>query len=247
MPNWSENHIAIRGTKENVLAFVNEGLKNSGRETYSDVNDIERAVADLMENGKALEYTTSLNKTDQNVTKGVMQERCNKGIWLGTFRPMPEIFRYDTTNHKEMFPEQAKEQREKYGVVGWYNYNCNVRFSTKWDADLQNFEYRELDGDAIISFSCQTAWYYPQAFLHWIKDTFNVAVFVMAIEESDEYAFYSEIDGEQYGQPYSVEHPYDEANAESNESYYDDWNNGEVEYYDEMFADFKELVDNYKE
>lgn len=243
MPNWNRNNIAIRGKKENILAFVNEGLKNSGRNTYSDVNDLESAVNDLAENAKGLDYSTS--QSADNRTKGLLEEVWNRGLYMGTFRPMPDIFRYDTTNHKDMFPEQANEQAEKYGAIGWYNYNCNVRFGCKWDAGIENFRYLDFDDEAVIEWYCETAWIYPICFLRWIRDTFNVAVFIMTIEESEEYAFYGEIDDEQCGQSYNDACPYDEEKAALDDDYDDEYDADRDEYYENMYINFKELVEEY--
>ena len=37
MPNWSNNAVAVKGKKENVLNFINEGLKNSNIEPQKDI------------------------------------------------------------------------------------------------------------------------------------------------------------------------------------------------------------------
>ena len=49
MPNWVYNKIALKGKKENVLKFINEGLKNS---QVSEKTDIEEAFNALLADGK---------------------------------------------------------------------------------------------------------------------------------------------------------------------------------------------------
>ena len=48
MTNWSHNSVALKGKKENILKFINEGLKNS---QVSEETNIEEAFNTLLEEG----------------------------------------------------------------------------------------------------------------------------------------------------------------------------------------------------
>ena len=140
MPNWTRNEITITGPKE-VL---------------------DKLTADAVLNEKG-EYEMS--------------------SWF----PIPETYhKYDTTNHPngerlvvgeefhdglgnsgiateeliEEYKQATKEQREKYGAVGWYDYNCKY-FGCKWD---MNFETFERISDTAISINVETPWSAPAVF-----------------------------------------------------------------------------------
>lgn len=71
MPNWSYNRIAVKGTKQNLIAWLNKGLANDKREP-------------LTENMSCAEISDILNK---------------KQLTLESFIPMPQTYHdYDTTN-----------------------------------------------------------------------------------------------------------------------------------------------------
>ena len=46
MPNWCNNNYAVKAATENVLNFVNEGLKNLGMETKDNIGDAIRSLWD---------------------------------------------------------------------------------------------------------------------------------------------------------------------------------------------------------
>lgn len=140
MPNWTFNTITVRGSKEDLNKMMNDAEK----------------------------------------TDGVL----NLSSWF----PVPETFKkYDTTNHPdgkglkvgedwydglgphegkvteeliEEFKQATKEQREKYGVVGWYDYNCKM-YGCKWNSEL-NVEHQS---DEEVVFTADTPWSAPDAWL----------------------------------------------------------------------------------
>lgn len=140
MPNWTFNTISVRGSKEDLNKMMN----------------------------------------DAEMTDGVL----NLSSWF----PTPETFKkYDTTNHPdgkglkvgedwvdglgvhegkvteeliEEFKQATKEQKEKYGVVGWYDYNC-MMYGCKWDSEV---EVRDRNDEEIVLYA-ETPWSEPNSWL----------------------------------------------------------------------------------
>jgi hypothetical protein len=81
----------------------------------------------------------------------------SKELSLATWFPRPEIFDIDTTNYPEKFPEAVKEQMEKYGVVGWYDWGLKF-YGCKWDCIFDAFQYVENNDNSVISFYFDSPW-----------------------------------------------------------------------------------------
>lgn len=131
MPNWIFSTATFSGTEEAVHKLIKIGLEHSGLPSTGDLRqDFNLLVAE----GKSPE----LDKEAQRVVM-------SKGLTARTFLPIPETYiLYDTTNHPNRYPDAAKEQQEKYGAVGWYDYNC-LTLGTKWNFELTNVELEERD------------------------------------------------------------------------------------------------------
>jgi len=147
MPNWIFSTATFSGTEEAVHKLIKIGLGHSGLPSTGDLRqDFNLLVAE----GKSPE----LDKEAQRVVM-------TKGLTARTFLPIPETYiLYDTTNHPNRYPDAAKEQQEKYGAVGWYDYNC-LTLGTKWDFELTNVELEERDNRWLFYTDIETAWDYP--------------------------------------------------------------------------------------
>ena len=271
MPNWSYNSIALKGKKENILKFINEGLKNS---QVSEKTDIEEAFNALLEEGKhkTANYGFGLEAKgrDGNNPATIKLE---KGVTMRTFRPYPDdsYLLYDTTNCSDKMPEIAKEQYRKFGYVGWYDLNSGRHMhsgeddygkseangkepwevgclGTKWDAELNDLALSVGDDEAVITFDVDTAWSYPDYWLIWIKRTFCVNVYICAHEESNAYNFYQEIDHEDDGKDYDdfieMEGCPDEDDYDDEDDYYEAWNEFESYAQEKMRSEFLDYVDS---
>ena len=160
MPNWVYNKVILQGEKSAVHEFVKIGLKNSKIES---TGDLERDFKWLIKEAKCGCIDGNGNLT-----------HLEKGLTARTFLPLPETFRiYDTTNYPDKYPDAAKEQMEKYGAVGWYDYNKKT-LGTKWDFKLGVNEppvLENLSGDIWrIVFLCDTAWCSPTEWLVAVKN-----------------------------------------------------------------------------
>ena len=159
MPNWCYNTIVIQGKKDALHKLIKIGLENSG---LASTDDIEKDFVRLRDGGKH----KAVNKKGDIVLED--------GLTARTFTPMPDVFFCDTYNFPDKYPNELKEQKEKYGIVGWYDYNCET-LGTKWDFTIGKMEdeeyfpkFEELKTRCIcrITFDCDTAWSAP---IEWMK------------------------------------------------------------------------------
>lgn len=245
MPNWVYNNIALKGKKENILNFLNEGLKNS---KLKECKTLEGAYNKLLKHSKVrlANFGDFTNKVVGKKEGHPAKITFKKGLTLDTFRPMPDtFFQYDTTNYAKDLPNIAREQEKEYGCIGWYDWGCMYR-GTKWDADLEDLRLN-VDGDvATIIFHCDTAWSCPSGWMRWVKETFKVNVFVSATEEVDNFnPFYCEIDGEEHDCYDGCEKP-NEDDFECEEDYYDALFEWQEEKHEEMYYNFKNFVRDYQ-
>lgn len=246
MANWVSTSIAIKGSIENVLAFINEGLKNSYVKTEKD---IRTAFNSLLENGGSFARLSVPNKPAMPIFR--------KGVTLRTFMPMPYTFLvYDTTNKD--FPIARQHQLANYGVVGWYDYNIQT-LGCKWDCELENLDeeeslsvWEDID-EALIRFDLQSPWSPVEPWCKSIKDKFNVNVFILAKEESNMFNYYKEIDGEEIDCNADVEELWNEYsnkqfdNDEEQDAVYLDVCEKENELKEDMDIMFSDYVFEYEE
>ena len=154
MPNWTYNTIRVEGSKDSLTKFMTDGLANAHKPE---------------------------------------KEGDNPQLSLSSWIPTPETFKkYDTTNHPdgkglkvgdkwwdglgdhgdkvvteeliEEFKRATEEQRTKYGVVGWYDYNVKT-FGCKWDSEVRV----ENINDTEINLSADTPWSAPENWLRTIS------------------------------------------------------------------------------
>ena len=162
MPNWTYNTIRVEGSKDSLNKFMTDGLANAHKPE---------------------------------------KEGDNPQLSLSSWIPTPETFlKYDTTNHPngkglkvgdkwwdglgphgdkvvteeliEEFKRATEEQRTKYGVVGWYDYNVKT-FGCKWDSEVRV----ENINDTEINLSADTPWSAPDKWLRTISEKYPELTF----------------------------------------------------------------------
>lgn len=242
MPNWVFGSYAIKGKKENILNFLNEGLKNSDIEAKSTCSE---AFGELVKNAKTKETKNDVLDFSPDKPKEICMMN---NLTLDTFRPMPDTFlMWDTTNHEKELPEQSKEQLEKYGVVGWYDYGIYVLRGTKWNAELDGFSLNECDDVATIKFKCDTAWNLPELWLRWVKDTFKVNVLLCCCEESNSFNLFGEIDNlVDCSDTLSDGDCPKQEDYDNEDDYWDDLYDYEEAKKEELVLSFDDYVDKYE-
>ena len=180
MPNWVNSCFSLQGSKDTIHDFIKLGLTNSNLETS---NDIERDFEKLIKEGTTKSVTErGMNKEVCNITNEIF-------LSMRTFRPSPDTFlKYDTTNHADIFKDEADKQRAQYGAVGWYDYNL-LTLGTKWNAGLTDCSLSAFDEEPNyyrFDFCLDTAWSFPFAWCKYIKEKFpDIEIKFSAIEESN--------------------------------------------------------------
>ena len=158
MPNWTFNTITVKGERKDLDKFMADGVREK-----------------------------------------------DGGLYLSSWIPTPETFRkYDTTNHPdgeglkvgekwydglgdhdavvteeliEEFKRATEEQREKYGVVGWYDYNVKT-FGCKWDSEVNVVS----EGENGVVLTADTPWSAPEKWLRTLSEKYPDLVFQLHAE-----------------------------------------------------------------
>lgn len=104
-------------------------------------------------------------------------------------------FKKEYVHYVAGYHKAAKEQQEKYGVVGWYDWGRKYR-GTKWNSwfDFDNcFDWQEKNGILYIHLKCDTAWNLPDAWLETQQQQWEdkgLTFFIRAKEEGGAYNGY---------------------------------------------------------
>ena len=163
MPNWTFNTITVKGERKDLDKFMADGVREK-----------------------------------------------DGGLYLSSWIPTPETFRkWDTTNHPngeglkvgdkwydglgehdevvteeliEEFKKATEEQREKYGVVGWYDYNRKT-FGCKWDSEVDV----RSEGEKEIVLTADTPWSAPERWLRTLSKKYPTLTFFLHAEYEEGY------------------------------------------------------------
>ena len=170
MPNWTYNTIRVEGSKDSLTKFMTDGLANAHKPE---------------------------------------KEGDNPQLSLSSWIPTPETFKkYDTTNHPdgkglkvgekwwdglgdhgdkvvteeliEEFKRATEEQREKYGVVGWYDYYVKT-FGCKWDCEVNVIRCNDDE----IMLTTDTPWRAPEKWLIKLSERYKDLTFGLHSEYED--------------------------------------------------------------
>ena len=199
MPKWTSNKINVKGSSNDILSLINLGLKNSGVAEVSadkvDLATIENALSTLVEKG-TFRHSDGDITAKGNYEMGIKEER---GIYFSTFLPIPDTFiKFDTTNYKDEFADEAAKQMKEYGVVGWYDYNVKY-FGCKWDCEIENFEASQNENDEFtLEFETSSPWCPPVEFVVRLSELFPTLVFYGGYVEEfgQSVGYYKVVDGE---------------------------------------------------
>lgn len=157
MPNWVTTELSLSSEKnKDLVTLLNTLRKTYDKEPLTSLEDLATdsfsyPLSSIV--GKMPDTFKDYDTT--NYTAERLREMKEKGIKPFSFPKDKEL----TEEYIEAFAKAEKEQREKYGVVGWYDYNCKY-LGTKWDSDMSggdNLPTVSLDGNSIFFFF-DTAW-----------------------------------------------------------------------------------------
>lgn len=251
MPNWSNNTIKIKAEKSKMLDFINSVLENKKEDITEAFEEMkankELSLGTFRPMPKTFEDFDTTNSLDKEFAKNVAK---NNNPFFSRIPDYIEELRGCTDEDKiqkaqERYEKEYNEaiefQKKEYGAVGWYDYNCNVRFGCKWDANIQDITLTKNDKEEyIISFYCDTPWCYPFLWCGYIGKKFKVDVYICAFEESDEYNFYGKFNGSNIINEINMVLPY--LTEEDEENDYEEYWNEKNEIMETFLSDFDEYV-----
>ena len=143
MPNWTYNVITIQGSKSDIDKLMSDAVKKEDGHLYlSSWFPVPESF---------VKYDTTNHPNGEGLMVGAK-------LWTGLQEANTgEIV---TEELIEEYKRATQEQKEKYGVVGWYDYNCKY-FGCKWDC------YVEIDErtDEQVVLRTDTPWAAPEMFL----------------------------------------------------------------------------------
>lgn len=192
MPNWTFNTITIRGSREELDRLYNDGMNNRKPDYKGEMRLFLSSWIPTPQT--FLEYDTTNYPNGEHMKIGE------------EFRPGLQGAKYEgeiiTAEMIEDYKRATKEQKDKYGVVGWYDYNLRT-FGCKWDSDI--YEMSKVNEDGIeyaIEITCDTPWTAPEMFLLTLSKKYEVVIELRAEYED---GYWLETEYEDGGVSYSEE------------------------------------------
>jgi len=166
MPNWVSTTMYIDGKDSDKLLSIFRDCADNNKTVFDEFVPRPKTYSDY--------DTTNYSTYKDNGWRNLLE--------VG--RPLPEQGSVRTRSGKVTkqywrdFRKAEKEQKEKYGVVGWYDWNCKY-WGTKWDAsDLYVSPH-----DNHVDF--MTAWSFPEPILEMIAKNYDVVIDGMFEEEGN--------------------------------------------------------------
>lgn len=172
MPNWTNNRLSIRGTKEDIAKFLADGK--------ADENGVYSMNSWVAMPQTFIDYDTTNHPYGEGLKVG-------KPISYHDDAPIC------TEETIEEFKKASKYQEDTYGVIGWYNWAC-AHWGTKWDADFSIL----CQTEERIDFGFDTAWSLPTYFIETIAERYpNLTIRIYShFEDSGNIAYEFEGGGE---------------------------------------------------
>lgn len=162
MPNWTYNTIAITGNKDAIKKFKADAVKREdGTLSLSSWMPIPETF---------LKYDTTNHPNGEGLKVG-------DKWWDGLGSHGDEVV---TEELIEELKKATAEQREKYGVVGWYDYN-KMAFGCKWDSEVTI----EDEDDTFINLSTETPWSAPHNWLRTLSKNYPELTFGLHADYED--------------------------------------------------------------
>ena len=151
MADWTNNRITIKGSKEDLAKMMGDAIRdkdgNLKLSSWFPVPEtFKKYDTTNHPNGKGLRVGKKIDKDDDStiITKELIEE----------------------------YKQATREQKELYGVVGWYDFNLQT-FGCKWDCEV----YVESEKDDEIVLITDTPWEAPEAFLHSMSERYPALSF----------------------------------------------------------------------
>lgn len=186
MPNWCFNSVTVSGEPaaiNNLLAHLcmRAGLTSTGKPlSLKEMGDL------LQKDGKILlssflkeaypetflKYDTTNHPDGERLKVGEMT-----GLSAGVSEPVTEEL-------IQAYRDATAYQKETYGVVGWYDYNCRY-LGCKWDSEIDDFS---LNSEECIELVVSTPWSPPEPWARRLSGDWGLTVSLHYEEEGHNYA-----------------------------------------------------------
>ena len=149
MPNWTYNTITINGNKQDIEKMLNDAVKNDeGKLTFASWFPVPETYN---------KYDTTNHPNGERLKVG-------EKLWTGLEELNGVII---TEELIDEYKRATKEQKELYGAVGWYDYNCKY-YGCKWNCEVEIEEHSEES----ITLRTDTPWSDPVAFLSRLSERY---------------------------------------------------------------------------
>ena len=136
----------------------------------------------------------------------------------------PELI-LEYEKHVRGYKRAKAYQQKKYGVVGWYDWNCE-NYGCKWDEKLDNWELQcEREDFIVLSARIETPWSVPMAFIEYINQIEGITVYAYGGETFAYFFSYNGKTDKQVWKDPDKDHRYGRFKKayENSEDYDPDW------------------------
>ncbi len=147
MPNWTFNRIKIKGSEESIKKFLAASKNEEGHYHFGSWFPIP-------------ETFTKYDTTNYPNGEGLEVGKTYGIVYGNPFVATKELI--------EEYKQATKEQSEKYGCVGWYDWNV-MNYGCKWDCEVI---VEDNIGDTLLYLYCETPWCAPVEFLKKLSALF---------------------------------------------------------------------------
>jgi hypothetical protein len=186
MPNWVFNTITITGNKDSLKRFMADAEKHDDEyylsswmptpETFTKYDTANHPNGEKLKVGE--NWYDGLGDHNQTITEELIEE----------------------------FKRATEEQREKYGVVGWYDYYVKT-FGCKWDCEVNVIRCTDDE----IMLTTDTPWRAPEKWLTKLSERYKDLTFGLHSEYEDGFWWIGEYTN---GQEHELESGEDECEEE---------------------------------
>lgn len=153
MPNWTDNYIQLRGSKEDLDQLINDGIKREG----DDAKEGDYSFGSWFPRPETYDKYDTTNYTPDKL-RNMLGKRLH---------PWDETAPVVTEELIAEYAQAIEFQRKTYGAVGWYDWNVQ-NYGCKWDEPF--FIHRESDTLATINVT--TPWTAPNEFLYKMSNRY---------------------------------------------------------------------------
>ena len=195
MPNWVNNKMMIVGKREDILKMFAkaEPMMFDGHLCYT-----LHSFIPMPQTYKDVDTTNSLNcflykKEEELRAEHHELPACE----------LKKLFEDNKQKYIDLYENAKKYQKETYGVIGWYDWNC-LNIGTKWNAEVISVEefdrlIKNSGGCDELDIHCyiETAWTPPTPFFEKIIKENPKLYFDIWCDEESGYKFgYEGVNGE---------------------------------------------------